>query len=231
MTGLHERFLIWLTGGARGELPRDAALHASACESCQRHAIAYDALLTIDPGASPLPPMPAVTDGGRAGLFQLEIPRQATVLAAVVLLAVTVGIGTGELLGGRAAVGDAPRPSPRGEGIQGGGGGPAVPSEAASPNGQASASQTSSPDPESSQEAAATPATVSGAPFSPGPVIPPGGPPPSPVPTLRPTPTVPPTTASPVPSPTVTPTAGASAEPTEPPQSEEPSPSEAPPIP
>jgi hypothetical protein len=228
MMGLHDRFLSWLLGRARGELPRDAALHASACEDCQQRAIAYDALLAIDPGASPLPVVPGIVDA-RRGLIPLEIPQQAIVLTAVVLLAVAVGIGTGGLLGGRTDVGNAPVASHRGEGIQAGGGGPSAPSDAPSVISRASPSL--EPSPSSSEDATASPGTGTGSPLPPGPVAPPAGTPApttgaQPAPTTRPTPTNPVATASATPTATQTP--APSTEPTQPPASEEPSPSEAP---
>lgn len=54
---LHDAFRRWLISGQSGTLPRDVALHASACPECMRATAAFDGLSTIDPAAAPEPPV------------------------------------------------------------------------------------------------------------------------------------------------------------------------------
>ncbi len=122
MSDLHDRFGDWLLDGARVELPRDAALHASACDVCLRRAAAFDALLAIDPGAAMLPELGANVRRGALPAFRLA--RMMSAVLAVVALSAAIGIGASGLLRDRAATGAAlSTPTPQGEGILGGAGG------------------------------------------------------------------------------------------------------------
>ena len=223
MRDLHERFGDWLSNGATGELPRDAALHASACVACRRDAAALDALLAIDAGAASLPPLRSSLPARTAG--PIPLLRGGVGVAAVVLLAVSVGIGAGGLLDRRPETGAAPpTPTPEGEGILGGAGGPA-PSFSYATEATSTADQSATPgggpsaDPSDEEP---DPTSVTGL-ATPGPVLTPATTPrPStiitpPVGTPRPTspagPTPPPPTpqpsappiATPVPTPVSTP--------------------------
>jgi hypothetical protein len=144
MSDLHGRFAEWLTDGARAELPRDAALHASACDACRRDAAAFDALLALDPGAAALPPVRAGSTSRLAP--RLGMLRAGVGVAAVLLLAVSVGIGAGGLLDQRAepAAPDV-SPTPDGEGLLAGGGAPST-----SPTATATADASDSADPSTS---------------------------------------------------------------------------------
>ena len=236
MTDLHDRFSAWLANGARVDLPRDAALHASACEVCLRRAAAFDALLAIDPGAVALPAFDARTR--RSVPATVRAARMASGVVAVVALAAAVGIGAGAVLDGRGESRESQAtPTPLGEGVLGGAGGPSATPDDASPSDSAEASASTSPgaseEPEASGVAATTPIPRASNPvvfFTPRPtatIAPPVGTPrpsssvgasapPTPVPSTpsTPAPTVAPTpVATPVPTPVPTPT------PTEPPPS------------
>ena len=144
MTDLHDRFGAWLTDGARADLPRDTALHAAACDECRRDTAAFDALLAIDPGAASLPPVTAGR-GSRAVAPPIRISRGAAGVVGVLLLAVSVGIGAGSLLGGARGAGSTlGSPTPRGEGILGNAGGPQA-TDSADPRGSSSVRPTESP--------------------------------------------------------------------------------------
>jgi hypothetical protein len=222
MTDLHDRFGAWLTDGARADLPRDAALHAAACDECRRDTAAFDALLAIDPGAASLPPVTAGR-GSRAVAPPVRIIRAAAAVVAVLLLAVSVGIGAGSLLGGaRSGAGSTlGSPTPRGEGVLGNAGGPQS-TDSADPRESSSVRPTESP--ATSAEPSGAPAAATPPPafptfrpvVTPGPtaVTPPiGTPPPSatsaatPAPTALPSgPPSPTLVATPEPPPTEVPT-------------------------
>lgn len=175
MSDLHDRFAAWLTDGARDDLTRDAALHASACESCLRDAAAFDALLTIDLGAAPVPPL--ATAGARRWLPSLGVLRAGVGVAAVLLLAVSVGLGTGGLLDRRDGVGSTlASPALVGEGILGGVGGPSASPGSSAPNETATGEPSGSPD--ASEEPGASADATNPTPIpvvsSPRPVVTPG---------------------------------------------------------
>jgi hypothetical protein len=226
MTGRHEAFAAWLIDGARSDLTRDVALHASACDDCLRRADAFDALLAVDAGAASPPPFRSALP--RSALASTRMARFAAGVIAVLALAVAVGIGAGRLVPEPASprVAEA-SPTPLGEGILGGAGGPSdapTSSPGATATGDSStsagASEQPSGEPEASAVAAATVAPRAEGPgFFPTPtpaiVFPPAGtprpsaPPPSP-PAATPAPTSVPTsvpTAVPTPVPTPVPTA------------------------
>lgn len=52
---LHDAFRRWLISGHGAALPRDVAVHASACPSCRLAAGAFDALSAVDAAAAPEP--------------------------------------------------------------------------------------------------------------------------------------------------------------------------------
>ena len=192
MSDLHEAFEAWLVRGARDELPRGMAVHASGCPDCLRAAGALDALAAIDPGAADMPPMRIHT--GREPRRRALLPVMAT--AAVVVLAIGTGVVAGRALLGSAATDDAAAASPTvREGVLGGQGG-SVWSAGASPSPTAGASPTptATPSPSSS---------VGTGPSGPDPTTgvdpPPVTAPPS---TPRPTPTPRATTPAPTPTPT-----------------------------
>jgi hypothetical protein len=54
---LHDAFRRWLVSGQGASLPRDVAVHASACPACMREAAAFDALAAVDAAAAPEPPV------------------------------------------------------------------------------------------------------------------------------------------------------------------------------
>ena len=211
MSGLHERFGAWLADGAPGDPPRDAALHASGCETCLRRAAALDALSTIDLGLAPMPPVRVA--GRPASSSVLPVARAAAGVTAVVLLAVATGVLAGSWFDDRSPAGGGTTlvlPSPsldENEGVLGGTGGP-TDTPTASPG-------TPSPTPSATPEEIADPAgDVTPAPALPDPPAPPPGTPapPAPQPTTQPpTPTsaphAPTPTPTPAPTPTPTPTA------------------------
>ncbi len=86
MTDLHDRFRAWLDDGPSGELPRDLALHASGCPACLQRAAAMDALLSIDAGAAPMPPVHTlpVRNRRRLGALAPAVASSAAVVAVVI---------------------------------------------------------------------------------------------------------------------------------------------------
>ena len=91
----HQRFQDWLTAGAEGDPPRDAAVHASVCDTCRQSTAALDQLAAVDPGRAPMPT--ALPAGGRQELANGA--RWAGVAAAVLFGAVLLGVGASQLIG------------------------------------------------------------------------------------------------------------------------------------
>lgn len=231
MTDLHERFCDWLLAGATGEPPRDAALHASACDRCLADVAALDALSAIDVAGAEMPFLPVGvprTVGGTA----VRALRTLSGVAAVGLLAAAVVIGAGALREdeGGPGVAAAPTATPRGEGILGGG--PSLAAIASPGLESASPSASATGDIGSSEEPAASAVAAGPTPTQP-PFIAPPPPAATPGPTAavtpRPTfggtplpttaPTTPPTgtpmpTAEPTPVPTAEPTPQPTPDPT-----------------
>jgi hypothetical protein len=215
MNELHDEFDAWIAAGARGDPPRAVAMHASGCDACLHLAASFDALLAIDPGLAPPPPLRAapVSPLSRA---PIRIARSAAAAVAVMLV-----IGAGAIVGANVfrppltdVVADV-TPAPIAEGVLGAAGAPSLtPSASAS----ASASATASPSGEASASASptATPRPVIAA-VTPNPTMGGGPPPASAVPaTPVPTPRVTPAPTTPAPAPSVapaTPTPAASAPP------------------
>ena len=138
MSDLHDAFDAWLTRGARDDLPRGVALHASACPGCLRAAGAFDALAAIDLESAELPPL-------RIAAAPLD-RRRGLVPATAAAIAVLLVIGAGIVAGGTLLrPPDEPEvaaatPTP-GEGVLGGQGGPQT-SATGSPTPSASAAPT-----------------------------------------------------------------------------------------
>jgi hypothetical protein len=55
MMDLHDAFTRWLISGQKSSLPRDVAVHASACPGCLRATGAFDALVYVDAASAPEP--------------------------------------------------------------------------------------------------------------------------------------------------------------------------------
>ena len=200
MNELHDRFAAWLREGARDEIARDVAVHASGCQQCLRRAEAIDALQAIDPGRASPPPPDAT--GAALSIPRFEPSAQAIGGGAVVLLALVVGLAASRFLVGtpstnRPATTDTPTPAGR---VLGGG-----PTDDASPSASVSPSPrggliSTTPDP----SPAIRPSPSDAAP-QPVPVPPPAVPPP--VASLTPRPATAAPTPTPTPSPTPSPTA------------------------
>jgi hypothetical protein len=210
MSDLHDAFDSWLTRGARDELPRAVALHASACPGCLRAAGAFDAMAAIDLEAAELPPLRVAASpvDRRFGL----VP--ATAAAIAVLLVIGAGIVAGGTL---LRPPDEPEvaaatPTP-GEGVLGGQGGPQTSAtESSTPSASAAPTPTGSAPPSSVDESTTPNPTMGGGPPLATPAIPPITPRPTATPSPRPTAAAtPPLTpqptpvVTPVPTPTATP--------------------------
>jgi hypothetical protein len=199
---LHETFRTWLVAGARDGLPRDVALHASACPDCLRTVAAFDALAGVDPGAAPEPALIAPATRFWTPRTLLVV-RGAAGVAAVALIAAAGFVAAGGLFGPPPDALTAAQQSPQGEGVLGNQGGPS-----ASATASETATVTESASATVGPSASAEPIPQDNPPMG-------GGPPP--VSTLRPTPTPRPTTAPtarPTAVPTVAPTPQPSLEPT-----------------
>lgn len=244
----HDRFGSWLTDGAVAELPRDVALHASACDDCLRLAAGLDALTAVNAGAAGAPP--TLARPMRSPFIGTAIARTAAGIAAVGFVAVATAIGVGSLIppgGGELAEIEATPQSTPAEGVLGGVGG--APDATATATGVPTASATESPSATASPSAsfsadstASPPAgTSAAAQPTPGPVTPPfqtAAPtprptavvitPPPPTATPAPTPTAAPTTAPPTPSPSPTPSPTPTASPSPTPEPPDPTPTPAP---
>lgn len=93
---LHALFTAWLQGGAGGDPPRDAAVHAAHCIRCRAATMALDHLSVIDVGRAPMPPSRGLI-AEHAG--SLARPRLvAAGASAFVVVAVAAWIGFGALL-------------------------------------------------------------------------------------------------------------------------------------
>jgi len=211
MNDPHDRFTAWLTAGAPGEPPRDAAIHASGCAGCQRLVAAFDALLAIDAGAADVPPR-GLADPGRPRGATMRVARVAAGAAAVVLVGTAFTIGVGSLLprtNGGAPIGALATSTPAGEGVLAGAGGPGETAQP-EPSPTATASQpdvTATPSPTDGAASTIPPAPVITPPpvFTP-PVVTPrpsAAPKPTAAPT-QPAPTHVPATPTPIPTPAPT---------------------------
>jgi hypothetical protein len=204
----HSTFTDWLTDGAPGEPQRIAALHASACDACQRLIAAFDGLSRIEVGAAgPLPSVPA-----RRHAAHLRVVRLMGWSAAALATSVLVVAGAFALSGRIPLAESESTPRPRvTEGVLGGVAASEAPtaSATATPSGSPTPSPSPSgpgaePEPTPAASIAATPRPVIS---TPRPTVAATVAPtarPTPIPTPQPTaaPTPPPT---PVPTPEPTP--------------------------
>ena len=220
MNELHDKFDAWISAGADEDPPRDVALHASGCDICLRLAASFDALVAVDPGLAPAPPLRA------ARVSPLSRAPARLARSAAAALAVVAVVGAGALFGANALrprsgdeIADA-TPTPQvAEGVLGAAGGPtqapsrgAGASASAPASGEASATPIPSPTPRGAAAVPASPLpTIGGGPppasampatplATPGPTTAPTS-----APTAAPTPPPPPPTPSPSPTPTPTP--------------------------
>lgn len=205
---LHARFDDWLADGAEGEPPRDLALHASACDGCLRAVAVVESLQAVRVGAAELPPLRFVAGWPRP----FRVARMAVGPIAVVLLALSVGIGASGLLR-TAPAAEEPVPTPTAEGVLAGRPTAEATDPSASPSPTPSPTETPTPSPSATATPSPDPtvAPVPPAPRTAAPLPPPPQPtaaPPTPAPTEVPTapPIPPPPTPTPSPSPTPSPT-------------------------
>lgn len=213
---LHDRFDDWLADGAEGEPPRDLALHASTCDGCLRAVAVVESLQAVRVGAAELPPLRVA---GRPGPFR--IARMAVGAIAVVLLAVSVGIGATGMLRTAPAAGE-PAASTA-EGVLAGRPTAEATERSASPSPTPSASDTPTPGPSQTPVASADP-TAAPVPVAPVPPAPRTAAPLPPAPAPPPPTVAPPTPAPPTPAPTPAPTAAPTSAPPTPSPTPEPSP-------
>ena len=211
---LHARFGAWMAGGALGEPPRDAALHASVCEDCLSLLAARDALAAIDTGRAALPPSRL---GHRAAPRPIvRVARMGLATAGVVVLGAVLAFGASRLIAGRGLSVARESAPPIAGGVLGAVGAPSASAASASP--RAPTTPSAKPTPSASPTAALTPSAGEPPPAAPppppfvslaasaSPVNPTPTPSraPTPAPTRSPTPSPSPT-ASPTPSPTPVP--------------------------
>ena len=199
MRDLHDGFVAWIAAGGRDDLPRDVALHASGCEDCMRFAAAFDALLAVDPGTAPIPPLRAAT-ASSALARPIRMARTAAGAMAIVLVLGAGAITGSALFGPRATEPpvSALEATPA-EGILGG-----APAPTPSFSLEASASASADPSPSPSRDVEPTAAVAAA---KPRPTMGGGPPPISTAPPQTPTPR--PATPGPTVAPTTAPTAGA----------------------
>ena len=86
----HLRFDPWLLAGARGEPPRDLALHASLCTACTARISALDMLAAVDPGRAAQPP--SLANAPRPVRALRRAGRFAAALAGATLVVALVGL-------------------------------------------------------------------------------------------------------------------------------------------
>ncbi|MEP6807040.1 MAG: fibronectin type III domain-containing protein [Chloroflexota bacterium] len=209
----HQRFQDWLTAGAEGEPPRDAAVHASVCAACRQSIAALDLIAGVDPGRARVPAIPARARNSRL----VPSARVAGMATAVLFGAVLLGTGASRLISltrGNGAIalasqtpdqgilGQTATAQPSGAGIAPSPGESFVAFGPPGPSPRTGARQTPRPG------STATPTPKPSATSSPGATTGPTGavtgtPTPTGAPTPIPTPTV---TQNPTPTPTPTPT-------------------------
>lgn len=203
-----------MAGGALGEPPRDAALHASVCEGCLSIVAALDALAAINTGRAAVP---ASRLGHRAAPRRImRAARMGLATAAVVVVGAVLAFGASQLIAGRGRSVARESAPPIAGGVLGAGGAPSASAVAASPRSTvtprakttASASATAALTPSAGEPPPAVPPpppfvspAASASPANPTPTPSKA---PTPVPTRSPTPSPSPT-ASPTPSPTPVP--------------------------
>ncbi|MEO8639235.1 MAG: hypothetical protein ABI458_04880 [Chloroflexota bacterium] len=94
MNDAHQRFRGWLTAGAEGDPPRDAAVHASVCAECGRWMAALDLLAIVDPGLASMPVEPMGREHGRMAMAVRVVGATAIMFSATIL-----GVGVSQLIG------------------------------------------------------------------------------------------------------------------------------------
>ena len=199
---LHARFAAWVADGARGDPPRDAAIHATGCPDCRRTIAALDGLALVELERAP---MPALGVNVPAFTFSPSLRRGATA-AAVVVAALATGVLVAPLALPRAGPGTSQQQE-----VLGATGTPLA-SGVAGASAQPSETMTASPSPSPSDPVEPTPPPpiVTQAPVATPrpPTAPPSTAPtttPSPMPTATAIPTASPTPSE-TPSPTIAPT-------------------------
>ena len=210
MTDPHQAFVDWLIAADGSDVPRVAAVHASACTECQAMIRAFDDLSEVDLAALPLPVGAGPTSDRLVGLTRAA--RTSVALATATLIVVAVILVAPRLAAlGPGSGASTPSQTPA-EGVLGGGGGPSASGSLdgatldPSPTGSASAPVTASPS-ASQPPILAPPTAVPTARPTAAPTSAPTARPtsvPTPVPTAAPTP-VPTAAPTPVPTPLPTP--------------------------
>ena len=94
MNEAHQRFHDWLTGGAEGDPPRDAAVHASVCPGCHRSIDALDRLAAANTGLARMPARPIGRERGPFAMAGRLVGATAVLFSAAIL-----GIGVSQLIG------------------------------------------------------------------------------------------------------------------------------------
>jgi hypothetical protein len=102
MTDPHHLIEAWLVEGAVGEPPREAAVHATVCDSCSRRLGAFDSLAAVNVGAAgsppPLPPPSRVV--ALMGFARAGTAIMGTIVAGVIVVfAATQVVGFATNLG------------------------------------------------------------------------------------------------------------------------------------
>lgn len=90
----HQRFHDWLTAGADGEPPRDAAVHASVCAACRQSIAALDLLAMVNTGLAAMPAEPTGREHGRLVMVGRLLGATAILFSAAML-----GVGISQLVG------------------------------------------------------------------------------------------------------------------------------------
>jgi len=215
MNESHRRFNDWLTAGAEGDPPRDAAVHASVCAACQQAIAALDELLSVNTGLASAPAEPTGREHGPLLLAGRLIGATAVLFSAAIL-----GVGVSQLIGMSHGTGPVAQASATPDQNVLGGTATPEPSPEVTPTPQATPRETLTPldtpvpthprpvaTPIPRRTAAPTPLAT---PIPSATGLPSDSPTPTPVPTATPTPipsVTPIPTATPVPTATATPTA------------------------
>lgn len=83
----HRRFTAWLLAATDDDPPRDLAVHASLCSSCQLEIAAFDMLTAVDLSRAGMPPLRALAASrgrlGTAGRVAMAVSGAAAVAAIV----------------------------------------------------------------------------------------------------------------------------------------------------
>lgn len=90
---LHALFTAWLEGGAGGEPPRAAAVHAAHCLRCRAAMTALDHLYAVDVGRAPMPPSRGVMPEHAGPITRPRLVAAAASGFVVVAAAAWIGIG------------------------------------------------------------------------------------------------------------------------------------------